>query len=149
MTLQPNATQIMKLRAHLDPLRSGTPLVSSSELDTLDADWTRWRGEWIHRRKVFYKYVAPSSFLGGESQIDDRRVFFVFVFFFVIAYIASGRLWRIRFPRMMLNSLRMILGSNMIRLNMSSWSADRYVAFLLVKGAEQQKVEECIMALRL
>ena len=122
----------MKLRAHLDPLRSGTPLVSSSELDTLDADWTRWRAEWIHRRKVFYKCVAPSSFL-GESQTDDRRVFFVFVFVFVIAYIASGRLWRIRFPRMMLNSLRMILGSNMIRLNMSNLSADRYVAFLLVK----------------
>ena len=130
----------MKLHAHLDPLRSGTPLVSSSELDTLDADWTRWRAEWIHRRKVFYKCVAPSSFL-GESQTDDRRVF--------VIHIASGRLWRIRFPRMMLNSLRMILGSNMIRLNMSNLSADRYVAFLLVKGAEQQKVEECIMALRL
>ena len=55
--------QIVKLRAHLDPLRSGTPLVSSSELDTLDADWTRWRAEWIHRRKVFYKCVASLRLL--------------------------------------------------------------------------------------
>ena len=49
--------------------------------------------------------------------------------------LASGRLWQIRFPRLMLNSLRRILGSSMIRLNMSNWSADHYVA--LLKGAER------------
>ena len=113
--------QIVKLRSHLDPLRSGTPLVSSSELDTLDADWTRWRAEWIHRRKVFYKCVRRAYYVFGKQMIDALLL-------------ASGRLWRIRFPRLMLNSLRRILGSSMIRLNMLNWSADHCVA--LLKGAE-------------
>lgn len=56
----------MKLRAHIEPLRSGTPLVSVAELDTLDTDWTRWRAEWIRRRKVFYKCAFPNHpFLFG------------------------------------------------------------------------------------
>ena len=45
--------QIVKLRGHLDPLRSGMPLVSSAKLDNFDVDWTHWRAEWILRRKVF------------------------------------------------------------------------------------------------
>ncbi|KAH8991246.1 TBPIP-domain-containing protein [Lactarius akahatsu] len=53
--------QIAKLRAHIEPLREGTPLVSAAELDTLDADWTRWRAEWVRRRKVFYNFWALVS----------------------------------------------------------------------------------------
>jgi 26S proteasome regulatory subunit (ATPase 3-interacting protein) len=47
--------QVAKLREHLEPLRAGTPLVSTAELNTLDAEWTKWRSEWVKRRKVFYK----------------------------------------------------------------------------------------------
>jgi hypothetical protein len=47
--------QVAKLREHLEPLRAGTPLVSTAELDALDAEWTKWRSEWVRRRKVFYK----------------------------------------------------------------------------------------------
>ncbi|KAN0130529.1 hypothetical protein V8E53_011615, partial [Lactarius tabidus] len=65
---QAESTKITKLRAYID-IRSGTTLVSSAELETLDTDWTRWRTEWIHRRKVFYKYSLCFSFSAG----DDRR----------------------------------------------------------------------------
>lgn len=71
-------TKITKLRAHIEPLRSGTPLVSSAELDTLDADWTRWRGEWICRRKVFYSFwalVADSlSSRDAEQLAEDLGI---------------------------------------------------------------------------
>jgi hypothetical protein len=51
--------QVDKLREQLEPLRAGTPLVSTADLDALDAEWTKWRSEWIRRRKVFYKCVTP------------------------------------------------------------------------------------------
>ncbi|KAH9173724.1 TBPIP-domain-containing protein [Lactarius sanguifluus] len=54
-------SKIAKLRAHIEPLRDGTPLVSAAELDTLDADWIRWRAEWVRRRKVFYNFWALVS----------------------------------------------------------------------------------------
>jgi 26S proteasome regulatory subunit, ATPase 3, interacting protein len=54
--------QVAKLRAHLEPLRAGTPLVSAAELDALDTEWSRWRAEWTRRKKVFYKWVLRVSF---------------------------------------------------------------------------------------
>ncbi|KAH9051926.1 TBPIP-domain-containing protein [Lactarius vividus] len=54
-------SKIAKLRAHIEPLRDGTPLVSTAELDTLDADWSRWHAEWVRRRKVFYNFWALVS----------------------------------------------------------------------------------------
>ncbi|KAI0058767.1 TBPIP-domain-containing protein [Artomyces pyxidatus] len=50
-----------KLRAHLDPLRSGTPLVSADELDLIDIDWIKWRGEWMKRKKVFLNFWSLVS----------------------------------------------------------------------------------------
>ncbi len=55
--------QIAKLREHLEPLRAGTPLVSTTELDALDTEWTKWRSEWVRRRKVFYKCATPHTSL--------------------------------------------------------------------------------------
>ncbi|KAI9511924.1 TBPIP-domain-containing protein [Russula earlei] len=49
-------SKVAKLREHLEPLRSGTPLVSGAELDTLDAEWVKWRAEWVRRKKVFYNF---------------------------------------------------------------------------------------------
>ncbi|KAH9970616.1 TBPIP-domain-containing protein [Lactifluus volemus] len=54
-------SKVAKLRAHLEPLRAGTPLVSPAELDALDAEWTMWRTEWIRRKKVFYDFWALVS----------------------------------------------------------------------------------------
>ncbi|KAN0130517.1 Tat binding protein 1(TBP-1)-interacting protein (TBPIP) domain containing protein [Lactarius tabidus] len=71
-------TKITKLRTHIEPLRSGTPLVSSAELETLEADWTRWRAEWIGRRKVFYNFwalVADSlSPHDAEQLVEDLGI---------------------------------------------------------------------------
>ncbi|KAJ8472342.1 hypothetical protein ONZ51_g8577 [Trametes cubensis] len=44
---------VHKARAHLEPLRAGTPLISAEETAQLDAEWTKWRNEWVRRRKVF------------------------------------------------------------------------------------------------
>jgi hypothetical protein len=33
--------QVARLREHLEPLRAGTPLVSTAELDALDTEWTK------------------------------------------------------------------------------------------------------------
>ena len=70
--------QVAKLREHLEPLRAGTPLVSTTELNALDAEWTKWRSEWVKRRKVFYKcalfvFVSPlfSHLLRERSPRTD------------------------------------------------------------------------------
>ncbi|KAG1804430.1 TBPIP-domain-containing protein [Suillus subaureus] len=49
---------IMQLTDRLVPLRSGAPLISAEELVKIDADWAKWRAEWIRRRKVFMTLVA-------------------------------------------------------------------------------------------
>jgi len=41
------------LSARLQPLRSGAPLISAEELALVDTEWTKWRAEWIKRKKVF------------------------------------------------------------------------------------------------
>ncbi|KZT63550.1 TBPIP-domain-containing protein [Daedalea quercina L-15889] len=42
-----------KARKRLAPLRTGSPLVSAGELAQLDADWTKWRAEWVRRKRIF------------------------------------------------------------------------------------------------
>ena len=54
--------QIEKARTHLEPLRAGMPLVSAEECEQLEAEWARWRGEWVRRRKIFSTSV-PSPFI--------------------------------------------------------------------------------------
>ena len=49
--------QINKSAAHLEPLRAGSALVSADELAQIDAEWARWRGEWVRRKKIFNTYV--------------------------------------------------------------------------------------------
>jgi hypothetical protein len=44
----------------LTPLRAGAKALSADELKTLDQSWDKWRGEWVHRRRVFNKCV-PSA----------------------------------------------------------------------------------------
>lgn len=46
-------TQIKQARERLEPLCQGAPPISSGELAQVDKEWTRWRGEWVRRRKLF------------------------------------------------------------------------------------------------
>lgn len=55
--------QIQKVVGRLEPLRSGSTLVSAEDLALLDKDWEKWRAEWIRRRKIFRTYVSSSHFL--------------------------------------------------------------------------------------
>ncbi|CAE6505560.1 unnamed protein product [Rhizoctonia solani] len=45
--------QIELLTRTLAPLRTGQAPISESDLAQLDADWIRWRTEWVNRKKVF------------------------------------------------------------------------------------------------
>ncbi|KAJ6593611.1 TBPIP-domain-containing protein, partial [Mycena capillaripes] len=44
---------IKKAEAQLQPLRSGAPLISAEDLEQVDADWIKWRAEWVRRKKIF------------------------------------------------------------------------------------------------
>ncbi|KAI9069956.1 TBPIP-domain-containing protein [Trametes sanguinea] len=55
------AVAVQKARAHLEPLQAGTPLISAEETAQLDADWTRWRNEWIRRRKIFNTFWSLAT----------------------------------------------------------------------------------------
>ncbi|GLB37843.1 putative homologous recombination [Lyophyllum shimeji] len=44
---------VTSLSARLQPLRLGAPLISADELALIDTEWTKWRGEWTRRKKVF------------------------------------------------------------------------------------------------
>ncbi|KAG6844385.1 hypothetical protein H0H87_007289 [Tephrocybe sp. NHM501043] len=47
------AHTVSSLSTRLGPLRSGAPLISEADLVLVDAEWTKWRVEWVRRRKVF------------------------------------------------------------------------------------------------
>ncbi|KAI0035379.1 TBPIP-domain-containing protein [Vararia minispora EC-137] len=51
-----------QLRAHLEPLRSGAPLLTKAQLAELDTEWTCWHAEWLRRRKIFREHVLFSYF---------------------------------------------------------------------------------------
>jgi len=44
---------VQKTLKYLEPLRSGAPLISPEEMEKLDKDWSKWRSEWVNRKKVF------------------------------------------------------------------------------------------------
>ncbi|KAI0073158.1 TBPIP-domain-containing protein [Panus rudis PR-1116 ss-1] len=47
---------VTKALVRLEPLRSGSTLVSAEDLALLDAEWTKWRAEWVRRRKIFKSF---------------------------------------------------------------------------------------------
>ncbi|CAE7140130.1 unnamed protein product [Rhizoctonia solani] len=51
--IQESEEQIELATRALAPLRTGQAPVSESDLAQLDADWIRWRTEWVNRKKVF------------------------------------------------------------------------------------------------
>jgi 26S proteasome regulatory subunit (ATPase 3-interacting protein) len=60
--------KIAQLTERLVPLHSGAPLISAEELVKIDADWAKWRQEWIRRRKVFM-----TSVLCSPLSLPDRQ----------------------------------------------------------------------------
>ncbi|KAJ8076919.1 PSMC3 interacting protein [Marasmius tenuissimus] len=47
---------IDKRLALLKPLRSGAQLISAESLAQVDADWAKWRAEWVRRKKIFMSF---------------------------------------------------------------------------------------------
>lgn len=47
--------QVAKTLGYLEPLRSGQTLISPEEMAQLDADWAKWRAEWVSRKKIYMK----------------------------------------------------------------------------------------------
>ncbi|KAH7883218.1 TBPIP-domain-containing protein [Phlebopus sp. FC_14] len=58
LDLQIDATNltISELLERLRPLRNGVPLISAEALASIDSEWTKWRQEWVRRRKVFTSF---------------------------------------------------------------------------------------------
>ena len=63
--------KIAKTTETLEPLRSGAPPITAEELDRIHADWSKWRAEWIRRRKVFITLVKS---LDIPAVIDFRQL---------------------------------------------------------------------------
>ncbi|KAF9236298.1 TBPIP-domain-containing protein, partial [Melanogaster broomeanus] len=47
---------VAQLLERLGPLRNGTPLISTEELAQIDAEWAKWRSEWVRRKKIFTSF---------------------------------------------------------------------------------------------
>ncbi|KAA1476266.1 TBPIP-domain-containing protein [Dentipellis sp. KUC8613] len=62
-----------QLRKHLEPLRSGTPLVDAEALAALDQEWTKWRAEWVRRKKVFLTFWALVSDTLSPQDATELR----------------------------------------------------------------------------
>ncbi|KIM63504.1 hypothetical protein SCLCIDRAFT_117295 [Scleroderma citrinum Foug A] len=47
---------VRRMLDSLAPLRAGTSLITTQDMDRIDADWARWREEWVRRRSVFNSF---------------------------------------------------------------------------------------------
>ncbi|KAJ7714342.1 TBPIP-domain-containing protein [Mycena maculata] len=65
------AEAIKKTDVQLQPLRSGAPLISAEDLEQVDADWVKWRAEWVRRRKIFNDFwqLATDAITPQDAQI--------------------------------------------------------------------------------
>ncbi|KAJ3927129.1 MAG: TBPIP-domain-containing protein [Lentinula lateritia] len=62
---------IAKRTVLLQPLRSGAPPISAEEIAQIDADWLKWREEWIRRKKTFNSFwqLATDSLPPQDATI--------------------------------------------------------------------------------
>ncbi|KAJ7350352.1 TBPIP-domain-containing protein [Mycena albidolilacea] len=78
---------IKKANAQLQPLRFGAPLISAEDLEQVEADWMKWRTEWIRRKKIFndFWHIATDALppqdaatlaedLGIEQDTNEHSV---------------------------------------------------------------------------
>ncbi|KAM6502173.1 TBPIP domain containing protein [Amanita muscaria] len=42
--------------SRLEPLRSGTPIISPEDREQVQAEWLKWRAEWMRRKKVLLTF---------------------------------------------------------------------------------------------
>lgn len=42
--------------SRLEPLRSGTPIISPEDREQVQAEWQKWRAEWMRRKKVLLTF---------------------------------------------------------------------------------------------
>ncbi|KAI0312723.1 TBPIP-domain-containing protein [Amylostereum chailletii] len=78
LQIEETETSVKNMLPRLGPLRSGVQPVSTAALARLDADWTKWRAEWVRRRKVFkelWGYIADSlSPQDATALLEDLGV---------------------------------------------------------------------------
>jgi hypothetical protein len=89
----------------------------------LDAEWIKWRAEWVRRRKVFYKYAHlrfPPPRDGSEPAFNAPLTISISL---NGQKKASGRSCLTRCPRPMRPNWPRILGSSTILRNISNWNA--------------------------
>ncbi|PPQ93676.1 hypothetical protein CVT25_012735 [Psilocybe cyanescens] len=66
--------KISQVTGALQPLRSGAPPITAEELECIYADWTKWRAEWIRRRKVFITFwqLATDTLPPQDAKILEE-----------------------------------------------------------------------------
>jgi 26S proteasome regulatory subunit (ATPase 3-interacting protein) len=57
------------MEERLGPLRSGALVLSATDLAALDSEWTKWRAEWVRRRKIFNTYADCLPLLDHISTV--------------------------------------------------------------------------------
>ncbi|KIK68955.1 hypothetical protein GYMLUDRAFT_213799, partial [Collybiopsis luxurians FD-317 M1] len=45
--------EIAKRSTSLQPLRTGAPPMSAEQIAQIEAEWSKWRDEWVRRKKIF------------------------------------------------------------------------------------------------
>jgi len=62
---------IAKRSVLLQPLRSGAPPMSTEDIAKVDAEWLKWRAEWVRRKKVFntFWHIVTDSLPPQDATI--------------------------------------------------------------------------------
>ncbi|KAF7315238.1 TBPIP domain-containing protein [Mycena indigotica] len=66
---------IQKIDAQLQPLRAGAPLISEQDIEQVDADWWKWRTEWIRRKRIyknFWDLVTDAMPKSDANALDEE-----------------------------------------------------------------------------
>ncbi|KAF7298111.1 TBPIP domain-containing protein [Mycena chlorophos] len=65
---------IENIDAQLQPLRAGAPLISEQDIEQVDADWVKWRNEWVRRKKVYkdlFLMIADSMTKQEATALEE------------------------------------------------------------------------------
>lgn len=86
-----------RISAHLEPLRAGITLVSAEDLAKVEADWVKWRAEWVRRKKIFTTYVRI-QFHSALDNLFSANCFLEFArpkSSFVVLIYSQCRFWQL------------------------------------------------------
>ncbi|KAF8170311.1 TBPIP-domain-containing protein [Mycena galopus ATCC 62051] len=78
---------IKKAETQLQPLRSGAPLISAKDLEQVEAEWEKWRAQWVRRKKIFTEYDLFPFHQLRPSWLQYRRIpaYFKHSFWHIVA----------------------------------------------------------------